>query len=130
MLTGLRDFRAQIVLKIIKVVVENAVTRVNERCSLGHELLAHKRMLIPGLQGTPGIVGTNHISSLFTSPSQGSYGGYVYTYAVKSPLRMTSAQGAFLTSVFWVSMGTGCLSYFCVCFRTFFFRKVGKSIVL
>ena len=35
--------------------------------------------------------------------SQGSYGGYVYTYAVKSPLRMTSAQGAFLTSVFWVS---------------------------
>ena len=35
---------------------------------------------------------------------QGSYGGYVYTYAVKSPLRMTSAQGAFLTSVFWVSI--------------------------
>ena len=27
----------------------------------------------------------------------------MYTYAVKSPLRMTSAQGAFLTSVFWVS---------------------------
>ena len=34
---------------------------------------------------------------------QGSYGGYVYTYAVKSSLHMTSAQGAFLTSVFWVS---------------------------
>ncbi|XP_073228896.1 major facilitator superfamily domain-containing protein 4A-like [Porites lutea] len=38
---------------------------------------------------------------------QGSYGGYVYTYAVKSPLRMTSAQGAFLTSVFWGSLALG-----------------------
>lgn len=64
-----RDFRAQIVLKIIKVVVENAVTRVHEICSLGHGLLAHQRILIPRLQGTPGIVGTNHISSLFTSSS-------------------------------------------------------------
>ncbi|KAM7432889.1 glucose transmembrane transporter [Porites harrisoni] len=38
---------------------------------------------------------------------QGSYGGYVYTYAVKSHLRMTSAQGAFLTSVFWGSLALG-----------------------
>lgn len=38
---------------------------------------------------------------------QGSYGGYVYTYAVKSSLRMTSAQGAFLTSVFWGSLALG-----------------------
>ncbi|XP_068714834.1 major facilitator superfamily domain-containing protein 4A-like isoform X1 [Montipora foliosa] len=38
---------------------------------------------------------------------QGSYGGYVYTYAVKSPLSMTSAQGAFLTSVFWGSLALG-----------------------
>ncbi|XP_078343713.1 major facilitator superfamily domain-containing protein 4A-like isoform X2 [Oculina patagonica] len=38
---------------------------------------------------------------------QGSYGGYVYTYAVKSPLHMTSAQGAFLTSVFWGSLALG-----------------------
>ncbi|CAH3113173.1 unnamed protein product [Pocillopora meandrina] len=37
----------------------------------------------------------------------GSYGGYVYTYAVKSSLRMTSAQGAFLTSVFWGSLALG-----------------------
>ena len=42
-------------------------------------------------------------SMIFSIFCQGSYGGYVYTYAVKSSLHMTSAQGAFLTSVFWVS---------------------------
>lgn len=46
---------------------------------------------------------------------------------------MTSAQGAFLTSVFWVSMGTGYLFYFCVCFRTFVFglemyRSLGRDL--
>ncbi|XP_048584285.1 major facilitator superfamily domain-containing protein 4A isoform X2 [Nematostella vectensis] len=38
---------------------------------------------------------------------QGSYGGYVYTYAVKSSLQMSPAEGAFLTSVFWGSLALG-----------------------
>ncbi|XP_028514987.1 major facilitator superfamily domain-containing protein 4A isoform X2 [Exaiptasia diaphana] len=38
---------------------------------------------------------------------QGTYGGYIYTYAVKSSLKMKPAQGAFLTSIFWGSLALG-----------------------
>ena len=53
---------------------------------------------------SPGVVsrvGVHLLMSLFAP--QGSYGGYVYTYAVKSDVHMSTAEGAFLTSVFWVS---------------------------
>lgn len=30
------------------------------------------------------------------------FGGYIYSYAVKGTVNMTSDQGAYLTSIYWV----------------------------
>jgi len=34
---------------------------------------------------------------------QGAYGGYLYTYAVKSEVDFSSSHAAYLNSLFWVS---------------------------
>lgn len=34
---------------------------------------------------------------------QGAYGGYLYTYAVKSEVDLSSSHAAYLNSLFWVS---------------------------
>lgn len=39
--------------------------------------------------------------------SQGAYGGYLYTYALKSEVHFTPSHGAYLTSLFWVSEVSG-----------------------
>ena len=43
----------------------------------------------------------HNISTIF---SQAMFGGYIYSYAVKGTVSMTSDQGAYLTSMYWVSV--------------------------
>ncbi|XP_032217766.1 major facilitator superfamily domain-containing protein 4A [Nematostella vectensis] len=38
---------------------------------------------------------------------QGAYGGYLYTYAVKSEVHFTPSHGAYLTSLFWCLFAVG-----------------------
>lgn len=38
---------------------------------------------------------------------QGAYGGYLYTYAVKSEVHMTPSHAAYLNSLFWCSFAAG-----------------------
>lgn len=65
---------------------------------------------------------------------QGSYTGFVYTYAVAPPMSLPHKTAGYLTSVFWAAISLGRLatiplSYRFKSVRLLTFNQVGKNLI-